>query len=312
MLRSIGLRLLYPEGDGGAGGMGGDGGAGGAGAGGAAGGANDGGQGGGAGGGEYVGPEWAKDWGITEKDLLSDPALKPIENPATLLKSYIHAQRNIGRDKAILPGKNSTKEEVDQFWAKVGWNNDAAKYSEGIKYDKEKSALGEDLHKEYVKTAHELRIPAEQAGKLYEFFSTQSKAAADRSAQMIAEQRQSGLNELQAKLGVDGYTVQLTKATSFVKEHAPQFFEYLGKSGLGKDPVVVETLMQLAKKFDGEKELPPGSNTAAQTLDEIQGEINEMMGNMSGPYHTTTHPDHQRQVQRMLDLQTKLEKNRVH
>ena len=299
---------MYPDGDGGggAGGMGGDPGAGGAGAGG------QGGAGGGQGGtGDYAGPEWAKDWGITEKDLLSDPALKPIENPAALLKSYIHAQRNVGRDKAILPGKNSTKEEVDQFWAKVGWNNDANKYGEGIKYEKEKSFLGEDLHKEYVKTAHELRIPAEQAGKLYDFFSSQSKAAADRSAQALNAERQSGLDELQAKLGVEGYGVAIKKASDFVKENDPQFFEYLGKSGLGKDPAVVQMLMNLTKKFGGEESLPPGAASAAQTLDEIQGEINTMMADRSGAYHVSTHPDHSRQVQRMLDLQTKLEANRT-
>lgn len=306
--------LQAPEGDSGAGGIGGETGGTGTADGGSPG---DGGTGGDPAGtppGEYVGPEWAKDWKDVEAGLLNDPSLKAIQTPAALIKSYVHAQRNQGRDKVILPGKNSTKEEVDQFYQKLGVPLDEQKYLESVKFDKDKNYLGEDIGKEYAKQAHDLRIMPDKAVKLYEFIADKTKAQQDRAVQEHAAQTQSDLDGLRDKLGEDAYKVKLTKATSFLKENStPEFLEMLGKSGLGKNAVLVDAFMKMADKFSKEESLPGGDENLTLTIGEMQGEINTMMGDFKGPYHNTSHPDHKRQVQHMLDLQTKVDKakNRV-
>lgn len=303
--------LQMPDGDSGAGGLGGEGDAGGD----AGNSGSDGGDSGSNGtppASADVGPAWAKGWEGLDQDLLGDPSLKAIQNPAALLKSYVHSQKNMGKNKTIIPDKNSTQEERDQFYQKIGVPLEESKYAESVKYDKDKTVLGEDLSKEYVKLAHNLRILPDQAQKVYDFFNTQTASKAERIQQESAAKMQEELDGLQSKLGVEAYNVKLTKATNFLKENAPpEFMEFLGKTGLGKNAAVVSAFMQMADKFGSEENLPSGDNSSAMTIDDIERSINDMLGNSGGAYLNPSHPDHKRSVNEMLSLQTKLDKART-
>ena len=68
---------------------------------------------------EFTGPEWAKDYEL-DHDITGDPSLKPINDVSSLIKSYVHAQRKIGQKGAVLPTKDSSKEEWDDFYQKTG------------------------------------------------------------------------------------------------------------------------------------------------------------------------------------------------
>lgn len=260
--------------------------------------------------GDYVGPAWAKGWeGLegVEKDILSDPSLKVFNNPTALLKSYVHAQKQLGKKGVMIPSDNSPKEEWDQFYAKVGVPLEEAKYKESLKFP-EKNQLGEEFNNGYLKMAHDLRIKPEQAAKLYEYFDTQVKTSAESHVTTQAQQIQAELDALSNELGAEAYGVKLTKATNFLKETAGEdFLKYLSETGLGKNAKLVKGFMDMAEKLSSEVKIPDGDSTFGMTRADLEKEINNVMSNFNDPYHKSTHPDHKRRVNEIQVMFKKLE-----
>ena len=54
------------------------------------------------------------------EDLRVEPSLRNFTDPASLAKSYVHAQRMIGADKIPLPGKSATDEDWANVWSRLG------------------------------------------------------------------------------------------------------------------------------------------------------------------------------------------------
>lgn len=275
------------------------------------GGTNDGGANGGTN--EYVGPAWAKEWdGVADlgADLLGDPSLKVFENPTALLKSYVHAQKQLGKKGVIIPDQNSTKEDWDQFYQKVGVPLEDSKYKEAVKLAAgDDNKLGDEFNNQFLKLAHESRVKPDQAQKLYDFFNSQVKTGSEKQMQAYAQKTQAELDALQAEWGPEAYSVKLTKAEQFLKENAGEdFIKYLGESGLGRNAKLVKAFATLAEKALGEGEIPKGDPTFGMTINDLEREINNTMADLTGPYYNSAHPDHSRKVNEVLALRRKLEK----
>ena len=260
---------------------------------------------------EFVGPAWAKEWeGVAEieSEILNDPSLKVFNSPTALLKSYVHAQKQLGKKGVMIPTENSPKEEWDQFYAKVGVPLEEQTYKEKLKFP-EDNKLGEDFNNGFLKLAHENRVAPDKAAKMYEFFNTQVKTEAEKHAAQAAEKTQAELDALLGEMGAEAYNVKLTKATNFLKEHAgDEFLKFLGTTGLGKNAQVVKAFMNMADKLGKEASIPDGDSTFGMTKADIEKEINNIYANFDDPYHKVGHPDHKRRVEEVQAMFRKLEK----
>ena len=257
----------------------------------------------------FVGPAWAKDLKLSvEADILKDPALGPITDLNSLVKSYVHAQRKIGQKGVLIPTDNSPKEEWDTFWQKIGVPLEESKYQETVKLSTEEG-LDAEFNKEFAKMAHELRVPPKQAEKLHKFFAEKSKASADKYLSESSTRIESELAKLEAEWGPEAYTQKIRQANDVLKEHVgPEFLTYLKDSGLGKNAQVIKAFTKLASQVLKEPELPSGTGgNGAMTYDDIQREINKAF-NADDPYMKSTHPDHKRRVDEVQKLYAKLEK----
>jgi hypothetical protein len=240
-------------------------------------------------------PEWAKGLKVDE-EILKDPSLKAIQDLDSLTKSYVHAQRRIGAKGVIIPNENSTKEEWDTFYQKVGVPLEEQDYTSKVTLPQD-SKLGEQFGKDFVKKAHELRIKPEQANKMYEFFNSQASETEKTFKAQMEEQTQQELNQLRDKLGEDAYNVRLTKAGKLIKEElGEEFHTYLKETGLGKNAKLVEAFMNLSERMYGEEKLPSNDGGGTLTKDQMQQEINDAMSDPKGPYLNSNHPDHKRKV----------------
>jgi hypothetical protein len=246
-------------------------------------------------------PEWAKDFKV-DKELLIDPSLKAIKDVDSLVKSYVHAQRQLGKKGVLIPSENSTKEEWDTFYQKIGVPLDDKAYKESLKLPKE-SVLGEHFGEEFAKMAHELRVSPKQAAKLYEFFDGQTKVGAERNTQEYTERVTKELTALKNHYGADAYQVGLAKANRFLVENVgKEFMEHLKGSGLANDAKVVDAFIKIASKHYGEETIPNPKGNPALSKEAAQREINQVMGNFDDPYHKTNHPDHKRRVDEIQKL----------
>jgi len=255
-------------------------------------------------------PEWARSLEV-DKEILSDPSLKAINDINSLAKSYVHAQRKIGQKGVLLPNENSTKEEWDTFYQKAGVPLEEQDYRNKVELmsGDDKSAFNEGFNEEFLKKAHELRIRPDQASQMYRFFNEQAQTTTQNFTEQMESQRQEGLNQLRDTLGEDAYQVQLTKASQLIKEElGDEFNGYLQQTGLGKDPKVVEAFMKLANKFYSEEAIPVAQGGSALTKEQMQQEINLAMGNFDDPYHRPEHPDHKRRVNEIQKFFAKLER----
>jgi hypothetical protein len=77
---------------------------------------------------DNIAPEWLKGIEGIEEGLVNDPSLKALTNVGDLVKSYVNAQKMIGKDKVILPTDKSSEVEIAQFWQKMGRPEKAEDY----------------------------------------------------------------------------------------------------------------------------------------------------------------------------------------
>ncbi len=258
---------------------------------------------------DFVGPAWAKDLKLNvEREILVDPALGPITDLNSLVKSYVHAQRKIGQKGVLIPSENSSKEEWDDFYQKVGVPLEEQKYLDSVKFDKEKVKLDEGFQKEFLKMAHNLRMQPKQAQQVFEFFDNQAKSTSERFMKQTEETMQQELDKLRDEWGPDAYNAKLGKTAQYIKETIGQdFLTYLGQSGLGKNAQIVKAFASIADKYYKEDNIPSGS-TSTMTISDIQKEINTIMSNFDDPYHKSSHSDHKRRVDEVHELFAKLDK----
>jgi hypothetical protein len=262
---------------------------------------------------EFTGPEWAKEWeGIKEleADVLNDPSLKVFDKPTAFLKSYVHAQKQLGKKGVIMPTENSPKEEWDQFWGKVGVPTEEAKYKETLKLPAgEENKLGDEFAGAFMKLAHEHRVLPKQAAEIYNFFSKQVEETQTKVQTEYATKVQSELNALRDEWGEDAFTVKKTKAETLLKEYAGEdFIKYLGASGLGKNAQLIKAFAAMADKVYKEGDIPSGDPTHGMTINDLERDINLTMADLKGPYYNPNHPDHKRMVDEVLAKRRKLDK----
>ena len=259
---------------------------------------------------DFKGPEWAKDYlPDLGAEILNDPCLQAIQDPKALVKSYVHAQRALGKKGVNVPNENSTKEEWDTFYQKIGVPLDEKAYEESFKLPDD-HVFG-DTVADIKKMAHELRIHPSQASKLIEGMNEKIANANKSFVEQNTVKAQEELNALMDSMGEEAYNVKLTKTVSFLKESMPDFFKYVSESGLGKNAQVVKALMEFTDKLTDEGGIPKGTGGYGMTPDQIESEINSIYGDFSDPYHNPSHPNHGSRVKYMNELFKKQENIRA-
>lgn len=254
-------------------------------------------------------PEWARDLEL-DSDIAGDPSLKVFKDVKSLAKSYVHAQKKLGMKGVMIPTENSTQEEWDTFYQKVGVPLEQDKYKEtlGLKAQ-EGSSFDEAFNNSFAEKALELRVAPDKAKQMYEFFNEQATSKANTYLESNKAQEQEALNALMDTYGADAYNAGLSKALKYIGEElGKDSLEYLKESGLGRNAKVVDMFIKTANAFYKEDKLPTGGSSTVISKEEAQKEINMAMANPSDPYLNANHPDHKRRVDEIQKYFTILDK----
>lgn len=259
------------------------------------------------GGGMDHAPEWLKTVEGVDPDLVGDPSLKALNNVGDLVKSYVNAQKLIGKDKVILPTEKSSEVEWNQFWDKMGRPEKADDY----KFDLgEQKSFDDSFMGKFAELAHKHNILPNQAQallkELNEFELSQDQNFQSEIETKVNEAKQ----ELQRDWG-DAYQSNVQKAVDVVKEFGGEdMLEHFKQTGYGSDPKFLNFLVKIAQTQMGEDTIDPGRDTRQTGLgyDEVQRRINESYRDPA--YLDKGHPDHKRkveEVQRYFKLLHKFE-----
>lgn len=242
-------------------------------------------------------PEWLK--GV-DPEIAKDPSLKVFTNHQDLIKSYVHAQKMLGKDKAILPTKNSTDVEWKQFYQKLGLPEfEAYQINKGEKY-----VVQDEVLAEFKKLAHDSNLLPHQAQKVMDWFN--EKASGNMSiAQKEAEAKMTeGWTELAKEWG-QGFDKNMNAAKAVIQEFGDEnFVKYLNESGLGDDPKLAKFLAQIGKNLKEDSFDENISTRHAMTPQEAKAAYAKIIGDPNHPYRNDQHPEHKMAVEEVTKLFT--------
>ena len=251
-------------------------------------------------------PKVATSWkeAISE-EFRQDPNIEKFTEIDALAKSYINATKMIGQDKVALPNKNSTEDQWNEFYDKVGRPESADKYSLDVKSDV--VPLDNGAVKQFAENAHKLGLSNKQAQGVLEFYKNSMEGTAQQSkvdtetAQVQAEQ------ELRQEWGRE-FENNVKKAGALAKANInSDILDLELKSGIrvGDHPELIKGFAKIASMMSEDKIVSPESDSASKSAD-IESEISTITNNTDGPYWNKQHPDHDKVVQQVYTLREML------
>lgn len=234
------------------------------------------------------------------EDLRNEPCLENVKNFATLTKSFVNAQKMIGKNKIAIPGENASDEEKAAFYTALGRPEKAEDYkSDGVELP-EGITLDDNLVGEFRKFAFENGVSQELFQKALAFDAMRAERAAREAVAAHNKEYNTTLAKLKEQYGEDlpARIAQVDKAmTTFgIKEI---FIE----KGLTNNYQIFEALANIGAAISESKlkggENPPKFTSPKQQIDEIYADPN-------GPIYNVDHPAHERTVAQVRSLMAQM------
>lgn len=250
----------------------------------------------------------AKTWkeAISE-EFRNDPNIEKFTEIDALAKSYINATQMIGKDKVAVPNKNSTDDQWNEVYDKLGRPESADKYSLNAK--SEVVPIDENAIKQFAENAHQLGLNNKQAQGILEFYKNNMEGMAQQAkvdtetAQVQSEQ------QLRQEWGRE-FESNVKKAGALAKANMnPEILDMQLKDGmrLGDHPEIIKGFAKIAGMMSEDKIVSTESENVSSNTD-VETEISDIMNNKDGPYWNKSHPDHDKMVQQVYTLREMITK----
>lgn len=248
----------------------------------------------------------AKSWKETiSEEFRSDPNIAKFTEIDALAKSYINATRMIGQDKVAVPNENSTDDQWNEVYGKLGRPESPDKYK--LEVQSETVPLDENTVKQFAENAHKLGLNNKQAQGILEYYKNSMEGSLQQSridtetAQANAEQ------ELRKEWG-RSYDENIKKAGAIAKANMSEDIlnmELKDGTRIGDHPSVIKGFASIANLMSEDKLVSTESENVDRGTD-YEAEISKIVNDRDGPYWNRSHPDHDKVVQQVFTLRTML------
>ena len=249
-------------------------------------------------------PTVAKSWKeAIPEDLRNDPNISKFTELEALAKSYINATRMIGQDKVAVPNNNSTDDQWNEVYNKLGRPESPDKYKLEVKSDV--VPLDDGAIKSFAENAHKLGLNNKQAQGILEFYKESMEGSVQQS-RVDTETAQANAEAQLRKEWGRAFDDNIKRAGAVAKANMnPQILDMELKDGtrLGDHPEVIKGFANIANLLSEDKLVGTESENVSQGVD-YQSEINKLVNDRSGPYWNKSHPDHDKIVQQVFTLRT--------
>jgi hypothetical protein len=250
----------------------------------------------------------AKTWkeAISE-EFRNDPNIEKFTEIDALAKSYINATQMIGKDKVAVPNKNSTDDQWNEVYDKLGRPESADKYTLNAK--SEVVPIDETAIKQFAENAHQLGLNNKQAQGILEFYKNNMEGMAHQAKVDTETAQAQSTQELRQEWGRE-FDANIKKAGALAKANMnPEILDMQLKDGmrLGDHPEIIKGFAKIAGMMSEDKIVSTESENVSSNTD-VETEISEIMNNKDGPYWNRSHPDHDKMVQQVYTLREMLTK----
>jgi len=244
----------------------------------------------------------AKSWKETiSEEFRNDPNISKFTEIDALAKSYINATKMIGSDKIAVPNNNSTDDQWNEVYSKLGRPESPDKYQ--LDFKSEVAPVDENAIKSFAEVAHKTGLNEKQAQAILDFYKQNSENSVQQlkidteTAQAQAEQ------QLRQEWGKQ-FDENINKAAAVAKANmSNDVLDMQLKDGtrLGDHPDVIKGFAKIAGLLSEDKVVTTESESVDQGRD-LESEISKIVNDRTGPYWNKTHPDHSKLVQQVYTM----------
>jgi hypothetical protein len=246
----------------------------------------------------FTPPEWAKGLSV-EEDILKAPMFSSIKDINDVVKGYYHAQKMVGADKVIVPNKNSSAEEWKAYYIKAGLPEKFEDYKLETPY------AGTDFEDNLKKKAYELNVRPDQVSELVKLMEDRNNSLIEQYDAEEAQTLKQNQETLMKEWGA-AFDRKISDAQKVVKHFGGEemFKNIMSDPTVANNIHVVKLLAEIGGKLNREDTFQQEVVTKfGLTKDEARKKVNEMMGNLTGPYHNKDHAQHKDAIAQMLAWQ---------
>ena len=253
-------------------------------------------------------PQPTKSWkeAISE-EFRNDPNIEKFTEIDALAKSYINATQMIGKDKVAVPNKNSTDDQWNEVYDKLGRPESAEKYSLNAK--SEVVPIDDNAIKQFAENAHQLGLNNKQAQGILEFYKNNMEGMAKQAKVDTETAQAQSTQQLRQEWGRE-FDTNIKKAGALAKANMnPEILDMQLKDGmrLGDHPEIIKGFAKIAGMMSEDKIVSTESENVSSNTD-VETEISDIMNNKDGPYWNRSHPDHDKVVQQVYTLREMITK----
>jgi hypothetical protein len=245
-----------------------------------------------------------KSWKETiSEEFRNDPNISKFTEIDALAKSYINATRMIGQDKVAIPNENSTDDQWQEVYGKLGRPESADKYK--LEVQSETAPLDEGAIKQFAENAHQLGLNNKQAQGILEFYKNSMEGSAQQ-AKIDTETSQANAEQELRKEWGKSYDNNIKKAAQVAKANMnSEILDLTLSDGrrLGDHPEIIKGFANIANLMSEDKMIGTGEDNATSGRD-LNEEISKIVNDRDGPYWNKSHPDHDKVVQQVFTLRT--------
>jgi hypothetical protein len=249
-------------------------------------------------------PTVAKSWKETiSEEFRNDPNISKFTEIDALAKSYINATRMIGQDKVAVPNENSTDDQWNEVYGKLGRPESADKYK--LEVNSETAPLDENAIKQFAENAHQLGLNNKQAQGILEFYKN-SMEGSIQQARVDTETAQANAEQELRKEWGRSYDENIKKAGAIAKANMSEDIlnmELKDGTRIGDHPSVIKGFASIANLMSEDKLVSTESENVDRGTD-YEAEISKLVNDRDGPYWNKSHPDHDKVVQQVFTLRT--------
>ena len=239
------------------------------------------------------------------EDFRNDPNIEKFTEIDALAKSYINATKMIGQDKLVIPNNNSTEDQWNEVYEKLGRPESADKYALDAK--SETVSMDENAVKSFAEQSHKLGLNNKQAQGILEFYKNNMEGTAQQSKIDTETAQSQSEQELRQEWGRD-FEGKVKQAGALAKANInPEVLDMTLSNGtrLGDHPEIIKGFAKIAGMMSEDKILSTESENT-NTVKDLESEINAISSDRNGPYWNKSHPDHDKAVQQVYTLREML------
>jgi hypothetical protein len=213
----------------------------------------------------------------------------------------------IGQDKVAVPNKNSTEDQWNEVYDKLGRPESADKYALDIKSDV--VPFDDGAIKQFAENAHKLGLSNKQAQGVLEFYKNSMEGTAKQSQVDVETSQVQAEQELRKEWGRE-FESNVQRAGALAKANLnTDILDLELKNGMrvGDHPELIKGFAKIASLLTEDKIISSDDAAASNSLD-LESEIASITNNTDGPYWNKSHLDHDRVVQQVYTLREMLNK----